>query len=326
MRLKVSVERNDFLNAKCNMRQVIPLIMLGLCSLSLLGQERTMLVTMTKAPVYYIDLTGNYALVFEMGQYYDKMGAGRIILSTDTLVKETAMLYRSQSFELRTSNSELLLVKSRRTRILPCKQLGNNSEVFGILNNAFYLAEYIDMSELLNKDYPLNHHSFRNAFDAWSAVEVKEMDYIGFREYARREIREINDSLRVEQDRYSKIKEELITNLGSMEFRVFEENVLKLPAEFKGRSWYFGTVMNEAAKIRPDLFFDLAERHPSLRSIIFSSVDDDVARKLDQVEGHESIKKEFFKDRRFGKTMPLRALAVYAIFGGLLVWLAVAQP
>jgi hypothetical protein len=44
------------------------------------------------------------------------------------------------------------------------------------------------------------------------------------------------------------------------------------------------------------------------------------------VQGYDDLKKEFFKDYKYGKTMPYRIFGTYAIFAGLLTWLIIAQP
>jgi hypothetical protein len=54
--------------------------------------------------------------------------------------------------------------------------------------------------------------------------------------------------------------------------------------------------------------------------------DEEVIRGLKEVHGHDEIKKEFFKDRRFGKTIPYRILGTYLVVAGLLTWLVISQP
>jgi hypothetical protein len=86
-------------------------------------------------------------------------------------------------------------------------------------------------------------------------------------------------------------------------------------------------VVNEVSKRRPEYFFRIAEDFPNNRNIIFTAVEDDkkVINALKLANGNEKIKKEFFKDYKFGKTMVYRVIGTYAVFTGLITWLIVAQ-
>ena len=92
-------------------------------------------------------------------------------------------------------------------------------------------------------------------------------------------------------------------------------------------SAYYGKVVNAIAAQHPDYFFRLAEDFPQYQDIIFAAVGDnkDVLEGLKAAEGHDAIKKAFFKDRRFGKTMPYKIIGIYAVVIGLITLLIVSQ-
>jgi hypothetical protein len=184
------------------------------------------------------------------------------------------------------------------------------------------------MSADLNNAYPLNHHTFRNGIHSWEVLKNKEVDYLQFRDFTVTRHKEIKDSITRLQDTYVLLTSYLIKNLKTLEYDALKDSLTNLPADYRSVSWYFGTVVNEVAKQRPECFFRLADDFPNKKSLIFIAVEEnkEVIEGLKRVDTHLEIKKEFFKDRRFGKTLPYRILATYAIVGGLLTWLIVSQP
>ena len=87
-------------------------------------------------------------------------------------------------------------------------------------------------------------------------------------------------------------------------------------------------IPEEVKFANPEYFYKLLQDFPTSKTYIYSAVDHDkeLVKQLKQVQGYDDLKKEFFKDYRYGKTMPYRILGTYAIIGGLLAWLIIAQP
>jgi hypothetical protein len=278
--------------------------------------------------LYYADLNDATAYVYAMGGYLDKAGTGYSIRKTDTLTRQPDGSYNGGTTKIITENSKRWLVieekKARRLLLEPAKDaaLVNTN-----LNNAYYLDSYFKMSEVLNKAYPLQHHSFRNGFYTWKNLPNKEMEYMLFKAFANGRLKSIRDSIGNVHDGYSALMNDIIQNLKTSSYDTLKARLTKLPAEYRSSSWYYGTVVNEAARQQPAYFFRLAADFPANRSLIFMAVEDDkaVVKGLKAAEGQDEMKKAFFKDRRFGKTMPYKTVGIYAVAAGLITWLIVSQ-
>jgi hypothetical protein len=86
-------------------------------------------------------------------------------------------------------------------------------------------------------------------------------------------------------------------------------------------------VVNEIAQKRSQDYFRLATDLPAQRQLMFDVLDTDkkTVRSLEGVQGYDEVKKEFFKDHRFNKSMPFRIIIPYVILAGLITWLIVGQ-
>jgi hypothetical protein len=297
------------------------------------GQEggRIFLQTGSKTGLYYVDLNDSFAFVYKMGFYDDAAGRGYVINQTDTLAKQLNGTYYGRFKEIISENNKFYLVtksKSKKKHYLEVVKASALSGINNNLNNAYYLDHYFKMAHELNRSYPLNHHSFRDGFYSWERIQNKEKDYLQFRELANVLLKSIKDSISLIQDSHGATTNYLVQNVNTVNYSILKDSLTKLPPDYKSKSWYYGTVINEVAKQQPTYFFKLAEDFPENRSLIFIAPDDskDVLQALKMVEGHDKIKKEFLKDRRFRKTLIYRIIGVYAVVGGLVTWLIVSQP
>lgn len=313
------------------MKQTIITTLFLLCYLFSAAQDavpKTLFQTNNKMHLYYVHTNNSAAYVFEIGSYFDKAGTGYSIRNIDTLIKQSAGNYIGKTTKLIYENNksflEIELMKTKKFLLGTVKNLevANRN-----LNNAYYLDNYFKMSEELNKTYTLNHHSFRNGFSAWKELPDKELDYLKFKEFAKKRLREIKDSISYLQDSRIKLTNSIIKNAKTVDYNTLKDSLMKLPAEFISLSGYYSKVINEVAKQKPEYFFKLAEDFPNNRILIFNSVEDDkeVVKGLKAIEGHNEIKKEFLKDKKMGKTMPYRIIGTYAAIGGLITWLILSQ-
>jgi len=290
--------------------------------------ERIFLETNSKTELYYIELGDSFGKVYKMGRYYDKVGCGYSIRSTDTLIKQQKGFYLGDSNKVITeSNRVYLITQYKKTKKFILDTITNIKILNTNLNNAYYLDHYFSMSYKLNKTYTLNHYSFRNGFYSWEKIPNKPLDHNQFKIYANKRLKEIEDSIISIQDHYVLLTNYLIQSIKTIDYKTLKDSLIKLPADFKGTSWYFGTVINEISNHRPDFFFKLAEDLPNNRDVIFSAVYDnkDVIQGLRAVENHAEIKKEFFKDRRFGKTLPYRIIGMYAVIIGIVTFIIINE-
>jgi len=296
------------------------------------GQESTneiYLESKSKKYLNYVALNASNAIVYQMGKYLDVGGSGSSFRSTDTLVKQHDGTYIGKNSSLITKNQKpYLIIKYKKTTELQLDTSGNLNKVYETLNNAYFLDRFFLMCNELNQKYPLNHYSFRNGFSKWKNLPGKEMEHHQFRNYADIQLKNIIDSITAIQNQYSGLHQWLIQNIPSAEYHVLKDSLMKLPLNYESGNRYFGNVVNEISKQKPEYYFMLAEDLPQHRNTIFNSFEDNkqTVASLKAVEGHDQIKKDFFKERRFGKTMPFKIIGAYVIAAGLLTLLIVTQP
>ena len=292
------------------------------------NKEIVFLETKSKAHLYYVELNGSNGKVFEMGSYLDKAGSGYSIRSTDTLIQQSDGVYIGKNTKVFSENKNLYLeTKNKKIKKFMVGPPADLTMVYTNLNNAYYLDNFFSMCDELNKTYTLNNYSFRNGFSFCRELQNKELDHLQFRIFANNRLKDIKDSISSVQNQYVALTNNLIQNIKTIDYTLLKDSLTRLPADFRGTSWYFGTVINEISKHRPDFFFRLAEDLPNNRSVIFMAVEDEkqVLQALRAVENHNEIKKEFFKDRKFGKTMLYKIIGTYAIVIGLITLLIVSQ-
>ena len=312
------------------MKQMAAIFLL-LLFLSASGQENAdsvLFQTQGKMRLHYVDLRGTGGKVYSMGRYLDKAGSGYSIAATDTLIIHEDGSYSGNKTKVVKENNKLyLIITGKKTSKFLLNTVKDPDLSNYNLNNAYYLDHYFKMCEELNKLYPLNHNSFRNGFWMWKEIPNKSMDYLVFRDFADKRLKEIKDSISEVQNRYVRLTNYIIGNLQTPDYHLLKDSLTKLPAEYKSSSWYYGTVVNEIAKQRPEYFFRLAEDFPDNQNLIFGSIENSkqVIQGLKAVEGHGDAKKAFFKDRRFGRTMPYKIIATYAIVGGLIALLIASK-
>lgn len=289
--------------------------------------RRQLLQTKNKLHLYYVDMTNAIASVYEMGSYLDKAGRGFSIRLTDTLGRQADGSYLGQNSKIIAEHGQFFLVSGLKNRKFPLDTVTSPGTACYNLNNAYYLDHYFDMSNELNRQYPLNHHSFRNGYFTWKELSNKEMDYVEFREFTHSKLKEIRDSIAAIQERYVALTNYIAQRIGNIDYNTLRDSLSELPAGYNYSSRYYGKIVNELALQRPDYFFRLAGDFPQNRGLIFNSVQEnkETIRGLKGVEGYDTIKKEFFKERRFGRTLPYKIIGTYAVVGGIIALLIVSQ-
>lgn len=282
------------------MRLIVTTILL-LNFLLALGQGNSvpqLLSTNSKAHFYYVNMNDAIAYVYQMGGYLDKAGTGFSIQSTDTLNRNPDGTYSGNKTKISLEENKLyIIVEQKKTRKFLLDSVKNSSVANYNLNNGYYLDHYFKMTDELNELYPLNHHSFRNAFGSWKEVPNQNLDYLLFRDFADQRLKEIKDSISIRQEEYTKLTNYIIQNLSKIDYNTLKDSLTKLPADYKYLSWYYGTVIGEVAKQQPEYFFKLAEDFPANQDLIFfaAEANKDAYPGLKAVSGHDEVKKSFFK-------------------------------
>lgn len=306
-------------------------ILLSLSCSSALAQDgggRALLQTNNKMHLYYVSMDNSAATVYEMGKYLDKAGMGYSIRKTDTLRQQPDGSFAGNGSRIIRENNRLYLIPElKKTRKLPIDTVKSLAVFNNNLNNAYYLDSYFRMSRELNQSYPLNHHSFRTAYRTWNELPHKELDHLQFREFADKRIKSIRDSIGRLQHRHTALTNYIIQHISTLDYNTLKDSLAKLPAEYAYQSSYYRSVVNAAATQKPEYFFRLAEDFPANRQLIFSSVENDreLFGRMKAVEGHDKIKKEFFRERKYEKSIPYMVIGAYAALAGLITLLIVSQ-
>jgi len=296
--------------------------------LLLLGQQQNetlLLETKSKSSLFYVELNNGQGKVFEMGALMDKAGSGYSFKSIDTVTlqpdQSTPSYVGKKTTVVKENENVYLVLQDKKSTRYRLAAVSNTGTVNSQLNNAYYLEKFIGMTEEVNNSYPLNHYSYRNAFDSWTGIEQKEMNHSQFKEDADRMISHKKDSIRALQDRYVLLTNKLIQNIPINPYDSLKSGLEKLPPDLTSSSRYFGTVVNEVAKQNPDYFFRLAEDLADRKETIFNSVEKDkkVIAGLKSVQNHPTVKKEFFRSRNFDRWLPLRIIGTAAVAALILV-------
>jgi len=244
----------------------------------------------------------------------------------DTLDKQTDGFYSIPKIKVTRSDKALYLVagvkREKKFLLDTVKDLMNANH---ILNNAYFHDAYFRMSNELHQAYPLYHHSFGNVCVLWQGIINKESDHLHFRTFTDCRIKTIKDSISAIQDVYTRVSAYIVQNLSALDYSTLKDSLVRLPVEYEKSSWYYGAVVNEIAKQKPETFFRIAEDFPENRDILFFAVGDEkqTLQGLKNVAGHDEMKKKFLKQRRTDKAMPYIIVGVNVVVETLLIWVII---
>lgn len=295
-------------------------------SFQIFGQNSTFLKTTDKKNLNYIELCNDNVKVYKMGRYFDKAGTGPAILKTDTLVFTKQNEFKGKSYTLLKNETIYTLISDngKKYQTEPESELKVNTE----LNNAYCLKSYFDLSDKLNKEFPLHHYTFRNGYYAWEKQPDKSINHDKFIAQTEKEMGIIYDSISKKQNAFTNTTNFITANAGQANYSILKDSISTLPIDYRPQSGYFDKSVYQMTKANPEYFYKLLQDFPSGKKFIYFAVDQDkeLVKQLKQVQGYDDLKKEFLKDYKFGKTMPYRIIGTYAIIAGLLTWLIIAQP
>ena len=288
------------------------------------NSEKLLLESKRKTPLFYVEIHDSRALVFTMGSYMDVAGSGYSLLGVDTLANQGNGIYEGATKKVAIKNgSYSLTTHNGKARQFSLKKPSDVEKINVNRNNAYYLDAFFALATRLNEEYKMSHYSFRGGFNSWQTLSNKNIDYAEFRKFTDNRLAEIEDSIRKAQAGHIFVTHKLIHEMPSIEYDSLKQNIFKLPTAWNSSSRYFGKALNELSKQRPELYFRMAEDFPEHRQLIFASVEDNkhVIETLKAVEGYSEVKKQFFKERRFNKSMPYKLVATTAVTIGLIVYL-----
>lgn len=281
--------------------------------------------TSKRANHYYVDLGEMDALVFEVRMFSHGPEIGYSIKRIDTLARHFDGSYIGGMTKImRKKDAFILIRESGKKKKMSLVNVENSSSANTQLNNAYYLDRYLVMSKEINYIYPLWNASW-SRFGEWQKLNNKEINHKAFREFTDERITFMKDSIVEAQNRYTTLMNYLVQNAATMDYISLKDSLEKLPVDYS--SSYFQKVVREVAKKKPEFFFQLAEDSVFKRqSDIFDSIgsrEKEVLAKLKLVEGHNKIKKAFFKDIKFRRSMPFVAVGLTLVECAAIVCLVV---
>lgn len=305
----------------------LPITVLTLfVSFQTIGQTCSFLKTTGKNNLQYIELCSNNVKVYKMGRYFDKVGTGPAILNIDTLVFTKSNEFKGRIYTLLKSDTIYTLISNngKKYQTEPQSELQVNTA----LNNAYCLKSYFDLSDKINKKFPLYHYTFRNGYYAWESDPDKSIHHDKFVEQKDKEIRLIYDSISKNQIAFTKTTQFVTAHAEKVDYSILKDSMSTLPIDYRPESGYFDQCVYQMVKADPAYFYELLQDFPTSKKFIYLAVqqDKELVKQLKQVQGYDDLKKEFLKEYRFDKTMKYRIFGVYAITAGLLTWLIMAQP
>jgi hypothetical protein len=307
------------------MRNLIT-ILFSLLTIQLFGQSSTFYKTTGKKNFHYVEIIDNKAIVYKMGRYLDKAGTGAAITFSDTLYKNNQQEYKGTNYSLIKAEEHYKL-QNDKIKTLQIEPESNFDKVNTDLNNAYCLKSYFDLSEKLNKEYPLNHYTFRNGYYAWTNRVDKSINHTNFIVQIDKTIKHIYDSISTNQIKFTRTTEFIISNIKKQNYSILKDSLKTLPINWRPQSGYFDKSVYQLVKSNPEYFYKLLQDFPNDKKFIWFAVDSDkeLVKQVKQVQGYDELKKEFLKDYKFGKTMGYRIIGTYAIIAGLLTLLIIAQ-
>ena len=151
------------------------------------------------------------------------------------------------------------------------------------------------------------------------------MDHQQFRGFTDNRLQGLADSITRTQDKYTRLTNHIIENIGQIAYAALKDSLAQLPAEYAGKSQYYSKVINTVIVSQPEYFLRLAEDFPQDRSLIFLAVvDNKQARtRIESVAGHDDTRKAFLKERKEYKSLPYKAIGAAALGAGLFVLIGI---
>lgn len=302
-------------------------LLLLICGLAS-AQDRFFLQTSSKRDAWYVDMRNKSAVAYKMGIYYDKAGTAPAILSADTLLLQPDGSYTGTYTKImRENNAFVLYTNSRKRNKHRLGKVENEGAATTRLNNAWYVGQYVKMTDTLNKSYPFTHHSFRGGFYTWQTLSYKEMDYLEFRTVAGRQLKAFEDSVRNVHNGFMATTNYITQHLSTIAYDTLKHHITRLPLlqQYEGIGWYRGAMMKEVARQRPEYFWKLTRDFPDNRNLVFWTVRQDktIMRGLNAVAGYDDMKKEFDRakkeDRKAATMGTISIIAGAALLGVIAV-------
>jgi hypothetical protein len=303
-----------------DMKYTLVVILNLISSILALAQNdssRVLLEAIKRSKVYYVDLGRTDALVFEMGSHHGAAPRGYKIASVDTLVWQPDSTYIGTKVKIIQKNNSLTLIRGSKKgkREMLLVPVVNTAVANEELNNAYYLDRYSVVNTEVDQLFRMYSHPLENRYDSWEKLKNKRMKHSAFRIFADARIKYMRDSTVERHNRNLAIMNYLIQNISTIGYAALRDSLAKLPMD--NINSYYKRVVYEVANNKPEFFFRLVEDHTfTKQSYLFYSIgarDKEVLKKLESVAGHDKIKRDFFRDIKSRKIMPVAGIGLAII-------------
>lgn len=292
------------------------------------NNEGVFLSSTGKTQLTYVELTAQAGTVFKLGRWIDKGGSGYSMLTVDTILLHPGapiFLLTGKTTTLQQTGNKLYLnlQDRKRTKTIEMDTSSNIDEINSNLNNAYWWTNFLKMQDSINSTFKLQHYSFRNGFGIWESFANKTIYYKTFSTHADTRIKVIRDSITSIHTPYASLTNEVIKNIGAINYLSLKDSVAKLLMDSSSTGGYFGAIINSVSNNRPELFFKLADDMPDRKEMLFSAVNGrSTFAKLKAVETNTPAKKEFIKVKRKDRGFTFKAIGI-AIVGAALLGFSV---
>jgi hypothetical protein len=260
------------------------------------GQDVAFFKATGKKDLHYLEFSDGNVKVYKMGLHYDKAGSGAAIILTDTLFLFKGEEFKGKHYTLFKNGIHYTLVadNGKKYAAEPEDDLNKvNSE----LNNAYYLKSYFDLSDKLNREFPLNHYSFRNGYYAWQKHPGKTISHNKFMKQTDKETASIYDSIFIKQTALIRTTSFITDNVGHEEYSNLKDSISTLPNDYRPQSGYFDKSVYHMAKSNPEYFYRLLQDFPERKTLIYHAVQNDkeLVEELRHIQGYDDLKRGVFQ-------------------------------
>jgi hypothetical protein len=301
----------------------IPLLFISHLSLKGQDKDEIQLFSSTKKLVY-VELHGQYGTVFKLYRISDPGVSGLSIQYIDTLHKQSGpngIVYEAERTSITAMGKDLYLefknAGSKKGNQLKLNYPDSIETAYREINNAWWFDIFEKLSVEINSRFKWQHYSFRG----YQNIDLGGNDRLpfqSFKTFADNRINMLRDSLVAVNSSYTSITDELINNIGNIEYGHLKMKLAEL-GESPGGSGYFNAVIQSVCESRPEWFYQLAEDIPTKKEILFNSVyGHALVKKLKKVKTDSPAKEEFIKHKRRDRRFTFGAIGA-AVAGAALL-------
>ncbi|MBL7932686.1 MAG: hypothetical protein JNL60_12330 [Bacteroidia bacterium] len=310
------------------MRRAAYILLVAVIPFLFFGQGAKFYRTIQEKHLHYLEFRAQMVIVYKMGQYYNKMAPAPAIVLQDTLVKEPGSdSYKGRIYTLEIPGKVYTLRESKKDKY-ELQVEPDSGKVNAQLNKAYHLKSFFELSRRIDAEFPLGNYDHWTGYREWNRVSEKASDHDKFIELTKQKIKLIYDSVHQKQSKSSNTTNYILANAKQVDYSLLKDSLKTLPIDYRPRSAYFDTCVYRLCKSNPETFYKILQDFPSERQFVYYAVEEDKAlvNEIKKVSGHDQLKREFIREKNSGKAIIYRTIAVYAVMGGLIAWLIIAQP